>query len=53
MADSQGFWSCVHADDEAEGGRIVRLARDVAAQFRMMTGCALVRPGMQARDDHV
>lgn len=34
----QGFWSYVHADDQAEGERIARLARDVAAQFEMFTG---------------
>jgi hypothetical protein len=38
MANSEGFWSYVHADDEAEGGRILRLARDVAGQFEMLTG---------------
>lgn len=38
MAASQGFWSYVHADDEAEVQRISRLARDVAAQFEMLTG---------------
>lgn len=38
MATSQGFWSYVHADDQAEGERISRLARDVAAQFEMLTG---------------
>jgi uncharacterized protein YukE len=38
MANSQGFWSYVHADDEAEGNRISRLARDVATQFEMLTG---------------
>lgn len=38
MATSQGFWSYVHADDEAEGNRISRLARDVAAQFQMLIG---------------
>ncbi len=32
MADSEGFWSYVHDDDDAEGGRITRLARDVTAQ---------------------
>ena len=41
MASSQGFWSYVHADDQAEGGRISRLARDVADQFEMLTGEAL------------
>ena len=38
MANSQGFWSYVHADDEAEGKRISRLARDVADQFQLLTG---------------
>ena len=38
MANSEGFWSYVHADDEAEDGRILRLARDVAGQFEMLTG---------------
>ncbi|HVF60417.1 MAG TPA: toll/interleukin-1 receptor domain-containing protein [Thermoanaerobaculia bacterium] len=38
MANSQGFWSYVHADDEAEGERITRLARDVVAQFELLTG---------------
>ena len=34
----EGFWSYVHTDDEAEGGRIARLARDVVAQYEMFTG---------------
>ena len=38
MSSSQGFWSYVHNDDEAEGGRVSRLARDVAAQFELLTG---------------
>lgn len=38
MANSQGFWSYVHADDEAEGERISRLAGDVKGQFEMLTG---------------
>jgi hypothetical protein len=38
MADSEGFWSYVHDDDEAEGGRITRLARDVTAQYEMISG---------------
>lgn len=38
MATSQGFWSYVHLDDQAEGERISRLARDVSAQFEMITG---------------
>jgi hypothetical protein len=38
MSHSQGFWSYVHKDDEADGGRIVSLARDVATQYEMLTG---------------
>lgn len=38
MSSLQGFWSYVHNDDEAEGGRISQLARDVARQFEMLTG---------------
>jgi hypothetical protein len=41
MANWQGFWSYVHADDQAEGGRISRLARDLAGQFEMFTGESL------------
>jgi hypothetical protein len=38
MASSQGFWSYVHDDDRAEGGRISRLARDIVDQYQMLTG---------------
>jgi|GEM_PF-636425 len=38
MPDSKGFWSYVHLDDEAEGSRITRLAKDVTTQFEMLTG---------------
>ncbi|QIZ97465.1 toll/interleukin-1 receptor domain-containing protein [Leifsonia sp. PS1209] len=38
MAVIDGFWSYVHADDDAETGRIAQLARDVASQFEMLTG---------------
>lgn len=38
MANSKGFWSYVHADDEAEHGRISGLARDVKDQYEMLTG---------------
>ena len=34
----RGFWSYVHKDDEVEGGRISQLARDVVAQYEMITG---------------
>jgi len=37
----RAFWSYVHADDEAEGGRICRLARDVVAQYQLLTGEAI------------
>jgi hypothetical protein len=33
-----GFWSYVRADDRAEGGRIVQLARDVKQQFEFLSG---------------
>ncbi|WP_417554436.1 TIR domain-containing protein [Microbacterium sp.] len=33
-----GFWSYVHKDDAAEGGRIAQLARDIVDQFEMITG---------------
>lgn len=33
-----GFWSYVHADDDAEIGRISQLARDVVGQFELLTG---------------
>jgi hypothetical protein len=42
VPNSQGFWSYVHDDDQAEGGRIGRLAKDVSAQFEMLTGEPLV-----------
>jgi hypothetical protein len=38
MTDLQGFWSYVHADDQAESGRISQLARDVVSQYEMLTG---------------
>ncbi len=38
MPGAGGFWSYVHADDEADGGRVVQLAHDVVAQFEMLTG---------------
>lgn len=38
MAKAKGFWSYVHADDAAEGGRITDLARDLAGQYEMLTG---------------
>jgi hypothetical protein len=38
MTSSKGFWSYVHDDDRTEGGRIVRLARDIVDQYQMLTG---------------
>lgn len=38
MTDWKGFWSYVHADDIADGGRITRLTQDVSSQFEMLTG---------------
>ncbi|MCX7521882.1 toll/interleukin-1 receptor domain-containing protein [Microbacterium sp. STN6] len=38
MTAIDGFWSYVHADDDAESGRMAQLARDVVAQFEMLTG---------------
>lgn len=38
MAPLSGFWSYVHADDDAERGRITQLARDVVSQFQLLTG---------------
>lgn len=38
MAELKGFWSYVHADDEADNGRVSHLAKDVQAQFEMLTG---------------
>ena len=38
MIASTGFWSYVRADDNSELGRISRLARDVVAQYEMISG---------------
>ena len=38
MNELKGFWSYVHADDEADGGRVYQLARDVKKQYEMLTG---------------
>ena len=38
MGQPRAFWSYVHADNEAESGRIVQLAHDVVAQFELLTG---------------
>ncbi len=33
-----GFWSYVHADDDADFGRVADLAMDLVAQYEMITG---------------
>ncbi len=38
MPNYKGFWSYVRSDDAADGGRVIRLARDIAAEFEMQTG---------------
>lgn len=38
MANEGGFWSYAHADDDADGGRIAALARDLITQYEMLTG---------------
>lgn len=41
MSEAGAFWSYVHRDDEAEGGRISQLARHVVAQYNMITGIGI------------
>ena len=44
MSDSyigKGFWSYVRKDDEAESGRISKLAKDVVDQYELLTGDAI------------
>jgi len=36
-----GFWSYARADDEAESGRIVALARHLQEEYALLTGDAL------------
>lgn len=38
---ARGFLSYVHADNDAEGGRIVQLAADVRDQYQLLTGEAV------------
>jgi hypothetical protein len=40
-ADAVGFWSYARIDDEAEEGRIVRLARLVRVEYELLTGDSL------------
>lgn len=37
VPNDRGFWSYVHADNDAEGDRICALARDIVAQYEMIT----------------
>jgi hypothetical protein len=41
MPTRVGFWSYVHADDTAEGGRIKQLANDLREQYALLTGEAI------------
>jgi hypothetical protein len=41
MAESAGFWSYVHDDDTAEGGRILSLATRLTAMYEMNTAGGL------------
>ncbi len=41
MLAQKGFWSYVRADDEAEGGRVSDLARDLKAQYEILTAESL------------
>jgi hypothetical protein len=36
-----GFWSYAHSDDENSGGHVLRLARQLSAEFRLLTGAEL------------
>jgi hypothetical protein len=38
MSNRHGFWSYVHADNEAEHGRIVELGQDLVSQVEMLSG---------------
>ena len=38
MSSYEGFWSYVHKDDKAENKRISLLAKDMVAQFELLTG---------------
>lgn len=38
MAELKGFWSYVHDDAAADSGRVSRLAKDIVAQYEMLTG---------------
>jgi len=39
--NASGFWSYVHADDDASHGRIAQLARDIVAEYEMQTAEAI------------
>jgi len=37
MTASQGFWSYVHKDDQADAGRLTHLANDIVQEYEMLT----------------
>lgn len=41
ILNASGFWSYVHSDDDAEGGRITELAQEVMKQFSLYTASEL------------
>jgi hypothetical protein len=41
MADAAGFWSYARSDDEAETGRIRRLAESIKTEYAMLTGAEI------------
>ncbi len=38
MVSAAGFWSYTRTDDEQDGGRILRLADRIQAEFSLLTG---------------
>src|SRR4051812_13855319 len=38
ILNATGFWSYVHADDQAEGGRILALAHHLQEEYALLTG---------------
>jgi hypothetical protein len=41
LSDAAGFWSYTRQDDELDGGRILRLAHKLRAEFALLTGAEL------------
>jgi len=42
MSSFKGFWSYVHTDDQAEGGRICRLAKDLKEQYELLSSDTII-----------